>query len=990
MPLRLLLLLPLLALGHAAFVLTLAGRNYGRDAAAVAVRINGAPVDRGDVVLHNSTTLTFVLPDAFVADKSVRKSSSVVVEVAGLGVVRAVGLEDIFGRGREVAWKEFLEEEMGGGGKVKGRDEGGKEGKVESVVGGRKEGRGEKREEEGGATRGDGKGKVGDAGIPEEKDAAGDGKGEGGDRKSKGEGDGDGHEEVNMKLPPSNGIEFITDPSPSEPFDEDAVDPGPIVTAAPHRQSRKLFMDAAEEEAEELAAATRPSPEAPPLTPEQHTIRDRYDEALYLVDSDAPAGEAVTIRSHLDANIAAQHAPSMALMAGLLLAGDAPGFDRDFDAALPLVRMSSDAGDADGQALMALLYASGMAEPEVMKDTGKAVLLWTVAAAAGSNYAKMAIAFRMHTGLDIPENCESAARLYREVARDVVLESRRISRGESKEEEREKLASIKAEKPRGPGGPYGQARRQEQTADLERLVENMKFRPRGESNEIIQYYMHSANRGDGAAQVLIGKLYYYGGSNVPRDVVRARSFFDRAADGGRSDAHAHLGFMDLNEGKNASAVRHLGKAAAAGNKLGLHGMGYVTLHGIGVEKNAREAADFFTRAAEAEHPEAMYNLGLLYSSGIGVEASETQAFRYFQEAALWGHLQAHYNLGVKRLEGVASAPPSCNLAISKNLKHVAEQGPWNKALSRALRSYEKQNFGNALFRYMQAAHAGIELAQYNAAFMLEQNFVYNGQSSVVPLLGGGGGIPFLDVFTGASGGAGLKDAGRNRRKGSGGGKDWTRAACVAEALDLYHMSSSQGYSSSMVRLGDLAYGEGQDMRRATYAYERSARMRNAEGSFNLGWMHAVGLVSKPDAFLAKRYFDEAKNMDRHAHYPVALALYLLQYHEFLLNSWNRWNSFMDGTSSLLEAIDDEQSGGLGESEKTPSLLPYEMMLVLRYGDIGLVLVLVGILAWIVNARQRRLVQDDGDGDGEDGEGPMAAVGFERLGNDRAELRGHRE
>lgn len=637
-------------------------------------------------------------------------------------------------------------------------------------------------------------------------------------------------------------------------------------------------------------------------------------------------------------------------LGSLHLAGDTPGFERDFDKAVPLLRRASGAGYAESQATMGLLYASGLADPQVEKDMGRAILLWTVAAEAGSLYAKTALAYRFYTGVDVPEDCERAAGYYEYVSREVVYASRRRSRGGGgSEEEREGMAQIRPPTPRAI-----------QMADRKRLEENMEPRARGEDNEVIQYYKHTAERGDAPSQVMMGNLYYYGGANMPQDPALARSLFERAARNGRADAHAHLGFMDLHARRNVSAVEHLRKAADKSDKLGLHGMGFVTLHGIGVAKDEEQAAEFFRKAAEAEHPEAMFNLGLMYSKGIGVEASPEQAFRYYQEAARFGHLESSFNVGMMRLLGTPPAKQECNLAIAKYLKDVAQQGPWNAVLSKALRSYEKGDYGNALFRYMEAAHAGIELAQYNAAFMLEHDKVYN-RGAVLE------GTSRNLVFGQASGGsssdvsqtdtdAAPQTPKRSTRKG--GGMEWNRRTCVAEALDLYQMSSSQGYSPSMVRLGDLAYGEGKDLVRATHAYEKAARMRNAEAAFNLGWMHAVGYVSKPDANLAKRYFDQAKDMDSKAMLPATLAVYMLRYHSTfldILDRWRKWRGEVDVRDESSASVDNED---VSESEmRIAEASPHvDKELWDRYGDVAVLTVLFGVLGIIVNARQRRMVQ----------------------------------
>lgn len=699
--------------------------------------------------------------------------------------------------------------------------------------------------------------------------------------------------------------------------------------------------------------------------PELTTV---FEEVKQLLLSDIHAN-ARAARDKLEFLVKKEDPRGMALLASLLLAGDAPGFSRDWKTAVPLLKRSAERGFSEGQALLGFLHASGLASPFIPKDSGIALVYWTVAAEGGSNLAKVALAYRYHTGTDVPEDCEKAAAYYRDVASDVVYSAHRKLKVSPDDESRNGMALIRPPTPRAMT-----------MADRKRLVENMEPRPRGEANEIIQYYKHAAERGDSSAQVMIGNLYYHGAANMPQNLPRARQLFERAARAGHNGAHAHMGFMDLEAGKNDSAVTHLRIAASAGEKLGLHGMGYVTWYGIGVQRDEALAAIYFSKAAEAEHPEAMYNLGLMYTNGNGVKESPEEAFRYFQQAARYGHLQSNFIMGVKILEGSYPAKRDCALAVTKYLRDVAQQGNWNRVLSTALRSFEKGAYSNALYRYLQAAHAGVEIAQYNAAFMFEHNFLYNKnsfQDNVDRMkwsLWNSMRSPYFSQPILAD----KLNENESEKPVSGFETIWTRADAVTEALDLYQMSSSQGYSHSLVRMGDLAYGEGKDFARATYAYERASRMRNAEAMFSLGWMHARGFGVKPDANLAKRYFDQAKATDPEAIIPATIAVFLLQYQDTALNllgGWKRWVASLRGYafSSQLENAaghdDSETEHGVTSNRSTFVVDVWE-----QYSDIALLTVLIGVLAGIVNARQRRMLemaahQDlDDDGNGEDDEG----------------------
>eukprot|EP00177_Eucheuma_denticulatum_P001025 GFKZ01001869.1.p1 GENE.GFKZ01001869.1~~GFKZ01001869.1.p1 ORF type:complete len:949 (+),score=150.38 GFKZ01001869.1:182-3028(+) len=571
---------------------------------------------------------------------------------------------------------------------------------------------------------------------------------------------------------------------------------------------------------------------------------------------------------------------AMTVYGASLLSGTAPGITTDAETAVQHLTDASNMGYPDAQAMLGFLYASGIAGTALRKDIGAAILMWTFAAEGGSMYAKMALGYRYFTGTDTPADCDRASMYYASIAQEVVSESKESQKRETGKKKQsngadsDSIADIR---------PPSSSEILE--TDRRFLSEGMTRRVMGEANEIVQYYRHAADRGDPAALVAMGNLYYYGAMDMPQDVDRARQLFTRAANFGRAEAHANLGFMDLRAGRNESAVYHLKQAATDDDKLGLHGMGFVTLHGIGVEKNAELAASYFQKASEKKHPEASFNLAIMHTKGIGVPRSEERALDYYKLAMKGGHLQSTYQIGMAYLEGRSPFERDCTMA-TQHLKMVAQKGVWNKILSKAFRSYESSAYADALYYYLQAAHAGIELGQYNAAFMFEHNSLSN--SDRYGLSSWGLGDSASNQFT----------------------ED--RGAAVEEALELYQMSASQGHRESLVRMGDLAYGEMKDFARAVSAYERGMKMNSAEAMFNLGWMHARGIGMNPDRFMAKRYFDMAIDADSDAYLPATLANYWLKYSESFETLTDRFTDFWSRSGWLGQRFgaDGEDNGSL--------------------------------------------------------------------------------
>lgn len=624
---------------------------------------------------------------------------------------------------------------------------------------------------------------------------------------------------------------------------------------------------------------------------------------------------------------------AMTMLATASFSGTALGIPRNVTLGVDLIRRASDRGYPDAQAMLGFLFASGIAGDAVQKDIGTALLLWSIAAEGGSMYAKMAIAYRHLSGSDLQEDCTKASEYYKHVATEVFKGEQANARKQSADKQLQgkdgdSLPQIRS--------PIPTAIR---TAERRRLSEEITQRVLGEANDHVQYYRHMADRGHSAAQVYLGNLYFHGALGIQPDLEKARALFQKGAAKGRIEAHAHLGFMYLRFGWHDQAVWHLQEAADGGDRLGYHGMGFVTLRGLGVEKDPEKAFEYFKKAAAKEYPEAMFNLAIMQMTGVGTSQSFDRAFNYFGGAAKYGHLQSNFYLGQMFLNGIHPARKTCSKA-SEYFKLVAEQGVWNQVFSKAYRAYERGDYGSALFWYLFAAHAGLELAQYNAGFMYERNSLTN-PAGIGPISWNS------------------KSNGVEKSYGD-------RADVVEEALELYQMSGSQGYSDSMVRVGDLVFREAQDYTRAASAYERAVKQNNPEAMFNLGWMHARGFGMNSDKHMAKRYFDQAKETDSDAIIPATIALFALKYFALLADHLSRMRSYLGQTSTARERF------------HSPALWKTFKFKIASL-DVLLLSALLCALIWVIRKRQERLGFIDlrrGRVDGEEnreGDAPAVAV-----------------
>ena len=205
----------------------------------------------------------------------------------------------------------------------------------------------------------------------------------------------------------------------------------------------------------------------------------------------------------------------------------------------------------------------------------------------------------------------------------------------------------------------------------------------------------------------------------------------------------------------------------------------------------------------------------------------------------------------------------------------------------ALESYLKSDIGKAFFLYARMAELGYEVAQSNAAWILDK---YGEQS----------------MCLGESGFC-------------------TDAELHQRAHSLWWQASEQGNEHAALLIGDAYYygrvcsesisiesqmfqnhvfeifsffhvsistqGTDVDYDRAAEAYMHAKSQLNAQAMFNLGYMHEHGLGLPFDLHLAKRYYDQALELDPAARLPVKLALaslWLRKNHadSFLVGSMN--------------------------------------------------------------------------------------------------------
>lgn len=513
--------------------------------------------------------------------------------------------------------------------------------------------------------------------------------------------------------------------------------------------------------------------------------------------------------------------------------------------ALRLFARAADAGNAHAQFHVGVAQSYGLWG--VPRDEPAALVNYYFAALSENTAATLALGHRHLLGVGAPRNCESAVRYYELAANRAV-----------------QLREANASQPAIADLPHRR---------LKTVAETQHKKNTPSDAAIVDYYQFSADKGDPDATMNLATLYYYGARGLVQDLPRAAALFHKAYELGASGGAYHLGHIYNHgigvEANNATAFTYLQEAATEGNTQAVNELAFMHLHGRGTPRDVRQATTLFQNAAKQGNMEAFYNLGVLHMQGQGVSRTSRDpeyevAHGYFQVAAHQGHTVASHKLGHMSLHGIGTTR-SCKSAVD-SFKLVAERGPWDRLLAAAFADFKNQDYDAAFLKYAVMAQQGYEIAQHNAAYLLDYGYL-------TPL--------FALTPT----------------------PDEPETAAVA--MRLYKLAALQGNVDANLKIGDFYYygkgGHAVDFARASAHYSLASKRSNAQAMFNLGFMYEHGIGVDQDFYLAKRFLDKAKEAHSDAHVPVTLALWKLKVHTFVV-SWKRaYDIFVGNVEAPLPA-----------------------------------------------------------------------------------------
>jgi TPR repeat protein len=254
---------------------------------------------------------------------------------------------------------------------------------------------------------------------------------------------------------------------------------------------------------------------------------------------------------------------------------------------------------------------------------------------------------------------------------------------------------------------------------------------RGAEREGLRLIQRAADAGSSEGAHRLALVYAQGLPGTPRNDARAYELFLKAASAGHSRAQLNLGILLLRgQGVPRDLVQArawLEKAAAGGDPQALYTLGRAMSEGSEqIPADPVRAADLFRRAAEQGHMLAAVRYGLALSEGVGVKRDQAAAQRWLILAKDNGVPEAALAMGDMAARTPAARDKATNEKIVQSALswyQVAAQGGVPSAQFKLANAYfggvgVPRDPAQAQMWYARAAQQGLPQAQHALGLML--------------------------------------------------------------------------------------------------------------------------------------------------------------------------------------------------------------------------------------------------------------------------------
>jgi len=255
---------------------------------------------------------------------------------------------------------------------------------------------------------------------------------------------------------------------------------------------------------------------------------------------------------------------------------------------------------------------------------------------------------------------------------------------------------------------------------------------RGVNKEGLRHIQHAADAGSSEGAHRLALVYALGLAGTPRNDARAVELFEKAANAGHARAQLNLGILYLRgQGVPRDLIQArawLEKAATGGDPQALYALAR-TLSESGADVPGADpvrAADLYRKAAEKGHALAGLRYGLALSEGVGIKRDLPAAQRWLMQARENGVPEAALALGDMAARTPASRDKAANERIVQSALSwydVAAQAGVPSAQFKLANAYfagvgVPRDPAQAMLWYSRAAQQGLPQAQHALGLML--------------------------------------------------------------------------------------------------------------------------------------------------------------------------------------------------------------------------------------------------------------------------------
>uniref|UniRef100_A0A672Z1Z1 Protein sel-1 homolog 3-like n=1 Tax=Sphaeramia orbicularis TaxID=375764 RepID=A0A672Z1Z1_9TELE len=249
-----------------------------------------------------------------------------------------------------------------------------------------------------------------------------------------------------------------------------------------------------------------------------------------------------------------------------------------------------------------------------------------------------------------------------------------------------------------------------------------------EEHHIFQWLKLQARRGAADAEQSIARMLFWGQQGVSPNIQKAVRHYERGAVELEDPVSMYDYGIVLLQGHGVEqdipkAITFLKKAMDQGFAPAISALAWYYEQ---FEQNYEKAVELWEQADLLENPEAALNLGVMYSQGLypGKAADQYLAYQYYLKSARRGHIRGAVLVADIWIIGIPGRVNRRPLDAMLWVKWAAEHnGYLGSILRKGLESYLKSDMFNSLLFYMMAAESGYAAAQFNVAYLCEQNMV---------------------------------------------------------------------------------------------------------------------------------------------------------------------------------------------------------------------------------------------------------------------------